>query len=68
MLGSFLAHGLTQEEAESEILVQMYVVLLHFPYHSNVQKSHRIRHNRNSNPRHAPLPLDQPPSSLKVPR
>jgi hypothetical protein len=25
MLGSFIAHGLTQEEAESEILVQVYV-------------------------------------------
>ena len=24
MLGSFVAHGLTQEEAESEILLQMY--------------------------------------------
>lgn len=25
MLGSFIAHGLTQTEAESETLVQMYV-------------------------------------------
>lgn len=25
MLGSFIAHGLSQEEAESEILVQVYV-------------------------------------------
>lgn len=24
MLGSFVTHGLTQEEAESEILLQMY--------------------------------------------
>lgn len=28
MLGSFIAHGLTQEEAESETLLQMYVFLL----------------------------------------
>jgi hypothetical protein len=27
MLGSFVAHGLTQEEAESEILVQLSVTI-----------------------------------------
>lgn len=30
MLGSFIAHGLTQSEAESETLVQMYVFLPSF--------------------------------------
>jgi hypothetical protein len=28
MLGSFIAHGLTQDEAESEIVIQMYNFLL----------------------------------------
>jgi hypothetical protein len=27
MLGSFIAHGMTQDEANSETLVQMYVAL-----------------------------------------
>jgi hypothetical protein len=30
MLGSFIAHGLTQDEAESEILVQVYALLRNF--------------------------------------
>jgi hypothetical protein len=34
MLGSFIAHGLTQEEAGSESLLQMLVLFVSFPFSS----------------------------------
>lgn len=32
MLGSFVAHGLTQDEAESEILLQLFVIMSRTPF------------------------------------
>lgn len=57
MLGSFLHHGLTQEEAESETLVQLLVHITLLPHLLIPRKVSRLRYYCHSHSRdHASHP------------
>lgn len=68
MLGSFIRHGLTQEEAESETVLQMSV---YFPYSTltttNSAQNRGLRHDSRSSAHHFSPSNDKPPHPVKTP-